>query len=97
MPRILRENYNEGWSRWVQAMVPSQPLGEDYETRGDGQKGLMRKNIRNVLPDEMKNVVFMNGRPEEHSKVSQARWWFMLAALVERNAEPCEEEFSSIA
>ena len=81
----------------MQAMVPSQPLGEDYETRGDGQKGLMRKNIRNVLPDEMKNVVFMNGRPEEHSKVSQARWWFMSAALVEGNPEPCEIEFSSIA
>ena len=60
MPRRLRENVQppkEGWFRWVKAMVPSQPLGEDYETRGDGQKGLMRKNIRNVLPDEMKKCV----------------------------------------
>ena len=54
MARILRENYNEGWSRWVQAMVPAQPLGKDYETRGYRQKGVMRKKIRKVLPNEMK-------------------------------------------
>ena len=53
MPRILRDNDNEVWSRWVQAMVPSQPLGEDYETRGGG-KGVMCKEIRNVLPDVMR-------------------------------------------
>ena len=57
MPRRLRENVQpprEGWSRWEKAIVPDEPLGEDYETRSDGEEGVMRKKIRKVLPNEMK-------------------------------------------
>ena len=57
MPRIFRENAqptDEGWSSWEKAIVPDEPLGEDYETRGDGEKGVMCKEIRKVLPDVMR-------------------------------------------
>ena len=57
MPRILRENAqptDEGWSSWEKAIVPDQPLDDDCETRGHDQKGLMWKEIRNVLPDVMR-------------------------------------------
>ena len=57
MPRILRENAqptDEGWSSWEKAIVPDKPLGEDYETRGDGEKGVMCKEIRKVLPNVMR-------------------------------------------
>ena len=38
----------------MKAIVPDRLVGEHYEPRGDGQEGVMRKNIRKDLPNEMK-------------------------------------------
>lgn len=60
MARLLRENSRlpvDGWSRWVRAIVPAEDpddmIGQHYESRGDGQTGVICGNIRIVLPDEM--------------------------------------------